>query len=212
MTLVREVVALYVDPRGPYPSRVAECYDERRDARTYTGSLPVVAHPPCGPWGGLRHLSAGHGVDLGPLAVELVRRVGGVLEHPAGSKLWEACELPKPYPKQGDPLPHPYRDAHGGYSVQVDQVEWGHVARKTTWLYVVGLDPRELHDALQACKPFAGAVPTHWVSGGRNKRRKGRGGVVPVGIKVCSAEQRRRTPPRFADFLIAIAQGCHRGT
>jgi hypothetical protein len=40
-----------------------------------------------------------------------------------------------------------------------------------------------------------GGTPTHWVSGGRNPNRKGSGGLVPPGVKVCSAEQRRRTPP-----------------
>lgn len=43
-----DVAALYVDPRGPYPKLVAEWYDAARDARTYEGPLPVVAHPPCG--------------------------------------------------------------------------------------------------------------------------------------------------------------------
>lgn len=118
-----DVVALYVDPRGPYPGLVTDWYDEKRDARTYTGSLPVVAHPPCGPWGRLRHLSKHddpqHGID----AVSVVRRLGGVLEHPKDSKLWGACQIPRP----DEPA-----DAWGGFTIRVNQVDWGHPCVKPT--------------------------------------------------------------------------------
>jgi hypothetical protein len=197
------VVALYVDPRGPYPSRV-ESWDATRDARLYAGPKPVVAHPPCGPWARLKHLYEGAEHDCGPRAVEQVRAFGGVLEHPAQSKLWDACDLPKPYPKQGDPLPFPYRDAWGGFSIKVHQVEWGHVARKTTWLYIVGVSPRAV-EALLETRPYPGRAPTHWASGSRGKSAGKTGNPVPPGIKVCSSSQRRKTPPAFADFLIEIA-------
>lgn len=91
-----DVVALYVDPRGPYPKLVAEWYDAARDARTYEGPLPVVAHPPCGPWGRLRHLSRHDDPALAIRAVEQVRAFGGVLEHPAYSRLWDACGMARP--------------------------------------------------------------------------------------------------------------------
>ena len=63
------IAALYVDTaRGPYARmRGVECWgyatrDGRqldalaptRDARDYAGPWPVVAHPPCGPWGRFR--------------------------------------------------------------------------------------------------------------------------------------------------------------
>jgi len=91
-----DVVALYVDPRGPYPKLVADWYDEKRDARTYDGPLPIVAHPPCGPWGRLRHLSRKDSPELAIRAVEQVRRWGGVLEHPEGSLLWNRCGMAGP--------------------------------------------------------------------------------------------------------------------
>lgn len=155
--------------------------------------------------------------DCAPRAVEQVRKWGGVLEHPAGSKLWDECDLPPPYETPLDGLPEhsPLWRKHNawplwidgrasdgfGYTIKIDQCEWGHVARKRTWLYLVGV-PRE---ALEA-PPFPGREPTHWISGGRKHDRKGSGGVVPDGIKVCSPQQRRRTPPLFAEYLVRLAR------
>lgn len=195
---MKTIAALYIDPRGPYPSMPGvDCWDAARDARNYAGPYPVVAHPPCGPWANLRHLSRGEHADCGPRAVEQVRAFGGVLEQPAGSKLWQACGLPI-YGAE-------HLDAFGGFTLQVAQVSWGHVARKRTWLYCVGVDRVWAGAGIRI-----GGTPTHWVSGGRNQMRKnGRagGGVVPPGIKVCSAQQRRRTPPAFADWLVSLARG-----
>lgn len=187
------VAALYVDPRGPYPNMPGvDCWDEQRDARAYDGPHPVVAHPPCGPWGNLRHLYRGAEHDCARRALEQVRQFGGVLEHPAGSRLWHAMQLPMP----GE-LP----DALGGTTFEVEQVAWGHVARKRTWIYVVGV-PRDV----VARSIRTGGIPTHWVSGGRKKTRKGSGGLIPEGIKACSAQQRRRTPPAFAEWLVSLAR------
>lgn len=191
------IAALYVDSKGPYPTFPAvDCYDESRDARRYPGPFAVVAHPPCGPWGGLRHMRVpsrerrDRDRELGPIAVAQVRRWGGVLEQPARSKLWEACAI----------APPPEHDGFG-FSVEVEQVAWGHPARKKTWLYLVGIDPARVLDGMRI-----GGTPTHWVSGGRDVNRKGSGGVVPPGIKVCSAQQRRRTPLEFARWLCQLAR------
>lgn len=208
------VAALYIDLRGPYPticgcydrrapghscSFSVDCWDESRDARTYDGPHPVVAHPPCGPWGRLRHLYRGNEHDCAPRAVEQVRRWGGVLEHPAGSLLWKTELFPHlPAPGETDGL--------FGYTIEVNQCEWGHVARKRTWLYLVGV-PRS---ALEV-PPFPGREPTHWLSGGRGRAgKKAKTTPVPYGIKVCSAQQRRRTPPLFAEYLIRLARSVKR--
>lgn len=186
------IVALYIDPRGPYPRMPdVECWDESRDARTYDGPHPVVSHPPCGAWSNLRHLSRGAGKECGPIAVEQVQRFGGVLEQPAGSKLWEACGLT--IPKRGGEIA--WHDACS-FSLEVEQVAWGHVARKRTWLYCVCVDPTLVLNTIRT-----GGTPTHWVSGGGTGR-----GKTPPGIKVCSAQQRRRTPPVFADWLVMLAR------
>ena len=218
------IAALYIDPRGPYPAiEGVECWDESRDARLYSGPHHVIAHPPCGPWGRLRHLYRGNEHDCAPHAVEQVREFGGVLEHPAGSKLWETCGLPLPIRTYVDcqggsmsgylvggqsvgndgsfPL-----DVHGGYTIELDQCEWGHVARKRTWIYLVGV-PRE---ALEA-PPYPGRTPTHWISGGRGREgKKAKTTPVPPGIKVCSAQQRRRTPREFAEYLVRLARAVKR--
>lgn len=191
--MISDVAVLYVDSLGPYPKLVEHWYDEARDARTYAGPWPVVAHPPCGPWGCLKHLWKGGGKDLAPAAVDQVRRFGGVLEHPANSKLWEFCNLPPP-----GYLP----DQFGGSAVGLNQVDYGHCARKPTWIYVVGVD-------LRAIRRIPRKEPTHWIGGSRGSGRDRNGhqrGLIPTGIKACSAQQRRRTPVAFAEWLIALAQ------
>jgi hypothetical protein len=129
------VAALYVERAGPYPGLVAEWFDQRRDARTYRGPGPVVAHPPCGPWSMLRAFCTlpEEQRQLAITAVDQVRTFGGVLEHPAHSTLWDYCHLPKP-----ETL---WADQYGGRSYQVLQGDYGHAAPKLTWLYAVRLGP-----------------------------------------------------------------------
>lgn len=122
------VAALYIDPRGPYPGLVRETFDVSRGAGAYVGPAPVVAHPPCGPWGRY-HQRCHQDASTGPEAVALVRKWGGVLEHPEFSKLWRACGMPAP----GE-LP----DAWGGWTLRIEQSAFGHIAPKPTWLYIVG--------------------------------------------------------------------------
>lgn len=197
-SLRTDVVALYVDPRGPYPSLLADgyWYDEARDARTYAGPLPVVAHPPCGPWSAsMRSLSREGAAarECGPRAVEQVCVWGGVLEQPSGSKLFAACGLPLPGEGAG-----PW----GGLTYEVEQVAWGHVARKRTWLYVVGVGFLDVHRGIRT-----GGTPTHWCSGVHTPGARGK---PPAGIKICSAQQRRRTPRAFAEWLLDLAASARR--
>ena len=115
-----------------------EVFDAERDARTYDGPWPVVAHPPCRAWGRLRAFANPRPDErnLGRLAVALVREFGGVLEHPAGSTLWPAQNLPRP----GE------RDSFGGWTLAAPQKWWGHKAEKATWFYVVGCEPHDQPD------------------------------------------------------------------
>lgn len=183
---MRTVAALYIDPLGPYPKMPGvECWDESRDARLYAGPHPIVAHPPCGPWSRLRNFCKHQPRDCAPLAVEQVRRWGGVLEQPESSTIWRHCGLP---------LPGEFPDEFGGWSLELDQVSYGHVARKRTKLYIVGLAPSSV-------RILTGGTPTHRVA--RDRRRTAIGS-----LKECSAQQRRRTPPAFAEFLVELARQC----
>lgn len=188
------VAALYVDPlAGPYPRlsgvdvwgwadlRQTSFLD--RDATAYDGPHPVVAHPPCGAWGLFAwNYKAGPAAKAcGPLAVEQVRQWGGVLEHPAGSQLWKHCGLPKP----GAPP-----DDHDGWTLAVEQVDWGHPCHKPTWLYIVGTDtvpplPKNLNG------------PTHCMV--RLRRNSHDRPKIPDKL-------RHITPPTFAWWLVSVAR------
>ena len=134
---MKPIAVLFCHRRSYYKTLPGvDCYDEARDARTFPGGCPVVAHPPCRMWSRARRKNLPTLPDemaLAPWALEQVRRNGGVLEHPFCSRLWAHCGLPAP----GE------RDAYG-FTVQVDQAWWGHRAEKATWLYIVGLEPDRL--------------------------------------------------------------------
>lgn len=115
---------------------LADVFDAERDARNYRGNAPVVAHPPCRAWGRLSHLAKPRDDEreLAFFAADSVRAYGGVLEHPAGSKLWSDYRLPLPG----------QRDSFGGFTMPILQSWFGHPAPKNTWLYVVGCRPSDV--------------------------------------------------------------------
>jgi hypothetical protein len=195
------IAALYVMPKGSYYGlEGVDLWDEARDARTYPGPFPVVAHPPCTRWcrlAGLVEKRWGYkrGEDGGCFAAALqsVRTWGGVLEHPAYSDAWKAYGLAKP-PRQGGWVK---ADELGGWTCHVEQVRYGHLAKKATWLYAFGMDK--------------GALPElRW---GSNLDSKGHALVSWCGNTTSKFDKRPRigkdaaskTPPAFRDLLIAIA-------
>lgn len=123
-----------------------DVYDLERDARTFNGGMPVIAHPPCRGWGRLRKFAKplpGER-DLAFFAVDKVRQCGGVFEHPESSRLWPEYGLP----------PVGKKDIYGGWTLPVSQFWFGHKCEKRTWLYICGIDPRSLS------LPFALGKPT----------------------------------------------------
>ncbi len=193
---LRTVAALYIDPRSVYPTLPGvECWDEARDARLYAGPHPVVAHPACGPWSRLRHMYRGSegGIDCALAALDAVRFFGGVLEHPADSQLW-FCD-----PVLAEHLGRfgAHTDRFGGVSHWCEQVDWGHVATKRTWLYCVRCTPE--------APPYPGRKATHWIGGSRTASSR-TGHPIPAGIKACSTAQKRRTPIAFAEMLVRMAR------
>lgn len=189
----RRVAALYVTASSVYRSLSGvDCWDESRDARLWPGGCPVVAHPPCRGWSRLRHFARpppGE-LELGPLAVEQVRRWGGVLEHPSGSRLWAACGLPLP----GGVV----RDGAGGWSLAVSQKWWGHRAEKRTWLYVVGVAPGDLPDY-----PIVLGEAERTVGLDSKRDRK-------LARKEISKGERIATPVNFARWLVDLARRVER--
>lgn len=163
-----------------------DVYDADRDARTFTGGLPVVAHPPCRGWGRLRQFSLASAEEkgLGPWAVEQVRSWGGVLEHPAESSLFNECRLPHPLE---------FPDEFGGFSLAIRQFHWGHRAEKETWLYIVGCSPSAI-----PAMPNRPGRPTHCVRPTKSYPR----------LPSITKAEREHTPPALAKWLVELAQRC----
>ena len=132
-------VAVLFAMRGSVYHHIPGCdvYDIERDARTWRGGCPVIAHPPCRSWGRLRTFAQPRADEreLAVWSVEQVRRWGGVLEHPSASKLWDEVALPPP---------GSYRDKFGGWTLPISQRWWGHPCEKRTLLYIVGIRPRDM--------------------------------------------------------------------
>lgn len=188
------VAALYVQPDGCYAGEAGiDAWDEKRDAREYTGSLPVIAHPPCQLWGALafvnykrwggEHNKPENDVGCFESALANVNRCGGVLEHPAKTRAFKKYDLEKPksigWQKSGN-----------GWVCEVWQSAYGHRANKATWLYYVGKTP-----------PFE----LRW------ERRKGShqvGGAEAgrdTNKPTLSKREANATPIEFRDKLIKLA-------
>lgn len=137
---MKKVVALFVDTNGPYMTDPRfDAYDIERNALTYDGEDPAVDHSPCQRFGRMAKGSPRAqryevGDDGGCFAhgLKIVRRNGGVKEHPAGSHAFRIYGLPIP-PRKGWSPP----DEYGGRSCRIDQGTYGHPAKKATWLYAV---------------------------------------------------------------------------
>ncbi len=200
------IAALYAETGGCYfglPN--VDPWDQARDARQYAGPWPVVAHPPCQRWGRFWHGSTRkpHQFKLGDddgcfkSALSKLCRWGGVLEHPAHSKAWEAFGLPRP-------------DCLGGWftvgglsTCQVDQGHYGHFANKPTWLLACDTDLPELTWGPGAQRIHPRALELH----GYEKARR-IGMMAMVGGKN-KTKIRNATPIPFRDLLISIAESAN---
>jgi len=194
------VAALFVATGGCYFGlQDIDPWDVHRDARTYDGPHPVVAHPPCARWCRLAGLvesrggpKRGHDGGCFAAALAAVRRWGGVLEHPAWSGAWPAFGLPPPNIEGGWQA-----DIWGGWCCHVEQRWYGHRASKATWLYAVGCDLPQLR----------------WGAGPEPEARYSEAAIgARPRSQVCermSKRERNATPLEFRDVLIAIARTAH---
>jgi hypothetical protein len=198
------IAALYVATGGCYFGLPGvDPWDDARNARKYDGPWPVVAHPECKRWGRYWHGSPRKphqyelGADGGHFAAALASllRYGGVLEHPAHSRAWEAFDLPRPNRFGGWWLG---RD--GLYACHVEQGHYGHSARKATWLLVAGT---ALPDLIWG--PAEQRLPAYAVERYGYAKARRIGVMAAVGGKH-KAAIRAATPPAFRDVLLDIAR------
>ena len=160
-----------------------DVYDIDRDARNYNSNNPVIAHPPCRAWGRLSHMAKPRPdeKDLAWFALDKVRKNGGVLEHPKGSRLWKEALLP---------MPSEAPDKFGGFTIIIDQYHFGHVARKWTHLYIVGITPDKVppipHREGQPWKTICGIT-------GQPGRR-------------CTQYEREYSPDGLIEFMTKICE------
>lgn len=192
-----DVACLFVMPDSVYKILPGcDCYDISRNAQTYKGDFPVVAHPPCQLWGAMavvnftrwggEHNRPGNDGGLFAFALEAVRRCGGVLEHPAKSRAWAAHGLIKPKGAGWQ------KTIDGGWVCEVWQSAYGHRANKATWLYCYGNPLPARWDRLQG---------THQVG---FYDQRGKAANKPT----LSKREANHTPLEFAEYLVAVARGC----
>lgn len=198
------IAALFVLNDGPYFAlQHVDPWAITRDARTYAGPHPVVAHPPCERWGRYwggapktwPRLKLGDDGGCFATALHAVRVWGGVLEHPEGSHAWRWFGLNTP-PRKGGWV---RADWLGGWSCCVEQGHYGHLSRKPTWLYACGFDPPPLIWGPSEQRIHPRALDLH----GYEKARR-IGVMAMVGGKD-KARIRNSTPLPFRDLLVSLA-------
>lgn len=202
-----KVVALFVAENGPYANDPAvDAWGISRDARKYEGEAPAIVHSPCQRWGRMAEGSPTHkrfriGDDGGCFehGLRVVRRNGGVMEHPQGSHAFHHFRLPLP-PERGWSVP----DAWGGRSTYIDQGAYGHPAKKPTWLYAVLPTFPRLNWGRVKGRPYIGGDGFH--SAEERRRAKARSDYKPK--EQIPRDWNWRTPDRLKDALIVMAESC----
>jgi hypothetical protein len=209
--LCTTVSALFVRADGPYPSLVADWWDEQRDARLYAGPNPVVGHPPCARWGqfwwsagdsGRKRADTEPGNDDGcfEAAIAAVRRWGGVLEHPAGSHAWPRFGIARPW--AGQWTRSMFRPDE--WVAVLDQIDYGHRARKRTWLVVVGATVLPRLKGESRAAEVAGR-PRVYVASGPGPSRTAESRRLH-GIELMGKREKELTPEPFARLLVDLAR------
>lgn len=197
--------ALYVEKDGVYfdlPGVIP--WDAEKDARSCRNRAPAICHPPCERWG--RYWGGGpmlHGTERQKLlgdddgcfahALWYVRQFGGVIEHPEASHAWSYYGLNKP-PRKGGWIK---ADNYGGLTCCVEQGNYGHRARKATWLYINKIEPIEL-------KWGKAEGNFNLLDEGFHSKEE-RARKIKTGIcQRLSRNQRATTPEPFRDLLLKM--------
>lgn len=160
-----------------------EVYTARRNALTFDFQSSIIAHPPCRLWSKMSHFSNADPLEktLGIYAINAARIVGGIVEHPAGSRLFKYMDCGTPSRP----------DAYGGYIISINQSWFGHPCQKRTYLYICGLPYSDIPPITPNFSPH-----THTVGSATSK------------TKLIQASQRIReyTPPALCEWLISTAR------
>lgn len=182
---MKKIVILFARKDSIY-KKFIECdvYDKDRDALTFDADNVIIAHPPCRLWGRLRHFSKApdNEKNLALWVIDMIRKNGGILEHPANSKLWSEKNLP----------PINKYDRYGGFIISYPQFYWGHKANKNTKFYICGIKLTDLPEI-----PFKMGEPDFVIAlSKRNNKRK----------KEVTKKEREATPEKLAIWLIDTAK------
>lgn len=210
------IAALFVHKGGVYYGiPEIDPWDVERDARFYDGPHPVIAHPPCQRWGSYWHggpnsekfprLRQILGDDQGcfAAALSIVREVGGIIEHPRESRAWKHHGINHP-PVSGGWVA---ADEYGGWTCCVEQGHYGHRARKSTWLYLYGIDPLLLPDLKWGSSGKRLKLDDGYHSSEHRRLAKLNGTHNP-GPRLTHKE-RIATPIVFRDLLIDMVKQIH---
>jgi len=161
-----------------------DVFDIDRDARTFAGGMPVVAHPPYRMRGRLRKFAKGRPDEkaLGIWAVDQVRTWGACLsiQRKARCSTTAACRT------QGS---SPTSSAVGSW--RSSSSTGGHRAEKATWLYIVGGSPSGI-----PAIPRRTGKPMHCVRPTRSYPR----------LPSITKAGREHTPPPLAEWLVELAR------
>lgn len=130
-------------------------------------------------------------------ALAYVRTWGGVIEHPEASAAWAAHGLFAP-PRSGGWVT---AGDWQGWTCCVEQGNYGHRARKATWLYVCGTK------SLPSLK-WGPSEATLRLDGGFRSTEEHRRATRTGAVRLMGKRERIATPPAFRDLLIDIARSC----
>ena len=177
------ISVLYVREDSRYKEYNVDCWDIKRNAFNYSGSNVIIAHPPCRAFSKLKAFSKHPPIEkeYAYRCVDLIRKNGGILEHPRHSSLWQEKKLPLPGKT----------DVFGGYTICINQSWFGHKAEKKTFLYICGISINKLPPV-----PISFDAITHQV--GSSKKENGK--------KEVSISERELTPVKLIDWLIEVAR------
>jgi hypothetical protein len=195
---------LYAEADGVYSNiNEIEVWDILKDARKCKNGHKAICHPPCERWG--RYWGGGPSVKVKRImgddgqcfahSLWHVRNFGGVIEHPEASHAWNYYGLAKP-PKKGGWI---IADIYGGFTCCVEQGNYGHKARKATWLYINKINAIELFWGKSEGKARID-------SGFHSKEVAMTARSCPnyKPVKRISSRERIDTPVEFRDLLISM--------